>query len=186
MYLTSILDTPLRPTGPVDPAHPSAAVTADLPFVDGVLQIGVWECTPGAFDGTTGDFDEIMYLVSGRATVTYVDDEGVSASLDLSPGTLWVTPRNWSCTWAVHQTIRKMYVIDHRPGVWECTPREFPLRRDGWSEIVAILSSRATIHADTGMRLDLGAGSVYYTPVGFTGRWQVHETIRKAYGIIRH
>jgi uncharacterized protein len=29
---------------------------------------------------------------------------------------MWTTPRHWAGTWAVHQTVRKMYVIDHRTG----------------------------------------------------------------------
>jgi uncharacterized cupin superfamily protein len=232
MYLPSILDAPLVPTGPADPARPDQALTFLRPFVEGELEVGVWECTPGSFDGTSGDFDEIMFMVSGRASIAYGDSAGTTQSADIAPGTLWVTPRNWPCTWTVHQTLRKMYVIDHRPGaageavflpnayaapvgerspranpiegepaeasheiwstngidagVWECTPGIFPFRRDGWSEIVTILSGSATLVIDGGVRLDLTAGSVYYTPAGLRGHWEVRETVRKAFGIIRH
>ncbi len=34
VYTPSILDTPLRPTGPVDREHPAGALTADWPMLD--------------------------------------------------------------------------------------------------------------------------------------------------------
>ena len=227
MYTPSILDTPLRPTGPVDPTFPTRSLTGDWAFLDGELQIGVWDCTPGTFAGTTGDFDEAMLMVAGRATIDHGD-----GSFDLAPGTLWTTPRSWTNTWHVHQTIRKMYVIDHRAGtagvpthlanafdvdlptgaprpvvlagdpveaslslwqhgrldvgVWECTAGEFPFRRDGYQEVFCVLSGRATLHVDgaggtPGQAFELVPGAAILTPSGCTGRWVVHETLRKAY-----
>jgi uncharacterized protein len=111
MYSASILSHPLHATGAVDPAHPDRARTFDGPFASDDVEIGIWECTPGTFDGTTGDFDESMYMVSGRVTI---DHDG--GRFDVGPGTLWTTPRNWPCRWTVHQTVRKLYVIDHREG----------------------------------------------------------------------
>jgi uncharacterized cupin superfamily protein len=35
-----------------------------------------------------------------------------------------------------------------------------------------------------GVRYDLSAGSVLFTPSGFTGRWDVTDTFRKVYCII--
>jgi uncharacterized cupin superfamily protein len=134
----------------------------------------------------------------------------------------------------VHQTVRKLYVIDNRSGggagaahlanaydadlgpgtpranatvgspiessrtvwahnrietgVWECTPGEFPFRRDGYDEVFCVLSGRATLHIDgpdgSGQSLALVPGSVVLTPAGLTGSWHVHETLRKAYTII--
>jgi uncharacterized cupin superfamily protein len=114
MYVASILTLPLVVTGPVDPARPDQAVTSDAPLLGrdaGDVEIGVWECTPGSFDGTTGDFDESMLMVSGRVTI-----EHEAGEYDIAPGTLWTTPRQWPCRWTVHDTVRKLYVIDHRPG----------------------------------------------------------------------
>jgi len=37
MYTPSILDTPLHPTGPANPAEPTRSVTAGWPFLDGEL-----------------------------------------------------------------------------------------------------------------------------------------------------
>lgn len=222
MYTPSILDTPLSPTGPVDPQHPGQSLTGDWPFLSGDVEIGIWECTPGTFSESTGDIDEAMFMVSGRATISHSD--GV---YDLAPGTLWTTPRDWEHVWQVHQTVRKMYVIDHRPGspglpthlpnahtvelgaavprptiiagspaessmsswqhgaldvgVWECTPGEFPFSREGYQEVFCVLSGRATLHIDGGLSLELVPGAAILTPSGTTGRWVVHETLRKAY-----
>jgi uncharacterized cupin superfamily protein len=103
MYVENILTATLTP---------SDARTADLPFVDdGELQIGIWECTPGLLDEPTTDYDESMFMVSGRVTVT-----APGSTMDIAPGTLWATPRHWPGVWDVHQTVRKVYVIDHRVG----------------------------------------------------------------------
>jgi hypothetical protein len=230
MYVPSILHLPLHSTGPIIPGAPTEALTSDWPLLDdGQVQIGVWECTPGTFGSSTGDFDESMYMVAGRASIDH--EEG---RYDLAPGTLWVTPRRWANRWTVHQTVRKLYVIDNRPGggavaahlanahtlelgegsprpvvlagapveasvsiwehngldvgVWECTPGEFPFRRDGYDEVFCVLAGRATLHIDAasgpGQAFELTAGSVILTPAGLTGRWVVHETLRKAYTIV--
>lgn len=103
MYVPDIHSAPLRATD----SH-----TSDLPFVDdGELQVGIWECTPCVAAGPTDDYDEAMFMVSGRVTVRHPD--GV---FDVAPGSLWTTPRHWPGDWTVHQTVRKLYVIDHRPG----------------------------------------------------------------------
>ena len=73
-------------------------------------------------------------------------------------------------------------------GVWECTAGEFAFRRDGYDEVFCVLSGHATLHIDgkegAGQSFDLRAGSVLLTPAGLTGRWVVHDTIRKAYTIV--
>jgi uncharacterized cupin superfamily protein len=112
MYTSSILSLPLAPDGPADPDRPDQASTTDWALSDdGDVRIGVWECAPGTFGGATGDFDEMMYMVSGRLSVTHTE-----GTFDIVPGTLWVTPRNFPCTWTVHQSVRKLYVIDRRTG----------------------------------------------------------------------
>lgn len=223
MYVPDILTAPLRRTDDR---------TSDYPLLDdGEVQIGIWECTAGELhDDHGGEFDETMYMVSGRATVHGAHDE-----FDLAPGVLWTTPRRWGSNWHVHQTVRKLYVIDqrigapgvatHQPnahtatlgeparrpvvvagdphersttlwahnlletGVWECTPGEFPFRRDGYDEVFCVIGGHATLHVDgaegPGQSFDLCAGSVMLTPAGLTGRWVVHGTIRKAYTIVQ-
>jgi len=41
------------------------------------------------------------------------------------------------------------------------------------------------VHLDNGMSFDMRPGGVLLTPAGVTGTWVVHETLRKAYGIVR-
>ncbi|HAP76298.1 MAG TPA: hypothetical protein DCR14_09470 [Acidimicrobiaceae bacterium] len=221
MYLPDILTAPLRR---VDDR------TSDLALLDtDGLQIGVWECLPGTAHDAGGDFDETMLMVAGSAEVR--GDDG--SVFRLAPDVLWATPRRWGSTWAVEQTVRKLYVIDGRAakgtpserpaalagvstsplpaaeprpvvldgdpheasadlweshrvstGVWECTPGTFPFRRDGYHEVFCILSGHATLHTDEGMAFDLRPGAVLLTPAGLTGRWEVHELVRKAYTIV--
>ena len=66
-------------------------------------------------------------------------------------------------------------------GVRECTPGEFPFARDGYSEVFAVLSGRATLHIDGGPSFELVPGATMLTPSGTTGRWVVHETTRTTY-----
>jgi uncharacterized cupin superfamily protein len=62
----------------------------------------------------------------------------------------------------------------------------FPFRRDGYQEVFCVLSGRATLEVDgaeagAGQRFELVPGAMVLTPSGATGRWHVHETVRKAY-----
>lgn len=111
MYTREILSSPLSAPSPVDPARPADAQQSLWEWGDSEVEVGIWECTPGTFGGSTGDFDEMMCMVAGRVSVAH--DDGV---YDIAPGTAWVTPRHWANRWTVHQTVRKLYVIDHRPG----------------------------------------------------------------------
>lgn len=222
MYTPSILQTPLIATGPVDAARPTEALTSDWAFCNGEVEIGIWECTPGTFGESTGDMNEAMFMVGGRVTITHAD-----GSYDLAPGSLWTTPRQFRHSWVVHQTTRKLYVIDNRPGspgapthlanaytvdvgpaaprptiitgspaeasmslwqhdaldvgVWTCTPGQFPFTRDGYQEVFCVLAGHATLHIDGGPSFELIPGATTLTPSGTTGRWVVHQTLRKAY-----
>lgn len=71
---------------------------------------------------------------------------------------------------------------DQEAGVWECTPG--PSR---WTlethEFVQILSGRMTCTPDGGEPTEIGPGDIAVFPRGWTGTWQIHETIRKVYVI---
>ena len=106
MYAQNILTATLAPMQATDGPSQSLWEWG----YDGV-EVGIWECAPGTVSGPTGDYDEMMCMVSGRVTVAHDGGE-----FDIAPGTAWVTPRHWDSTWTVHQTVRKLYVIDNRPG----------------------------------------------------------------------
>ena len=107
MYTPQILSAPLQPVE-VGAGDPPQWIWE---WGDAQVEVGIWECAPGVLHGPNPDIDEMMFMVSGRATITHDDGE-----FDLVPGTLWATPRHWPNRWDVHQTVRKLYVIDHRPG----------------------------------------------------------------------
>jgi uncharacterized protein len=67
-------------------------------------------------------------------------------------------------------------------GIWECTPG--PSR---WlletNEFVQVLAGRMTVTADGGEPLELAAGDAVTFPKGWSGTWDITETLRKAYVI---
>jgi hypothetical protein len=67
-------------------------------------------------------------------------------------------------------------------GIWECTPG--PSR---WTletnEVIHLVAGRMTVTPDGGDSTELTAGSVAVFPRGWTGTWDIHETVRKIYAI---
>ncbi len=76
-------------------------------YIDGGTEVGVWECTPGRFPGTKEGINEMMHLLSGRATI--LDEDGTEH--ELGPGTMFVLLDGWRGEWQVHETVRKVYAI---------------------------------------------------------------------------
>ena len=73
---------------------------------------------------------------------------------------------------------------DVRVGVWEREPGGWPVVERPDTETCYILSGRATVtNAATGERYEVSAGDVIVQPRGWSGRWDVSETIRKVYSI---
>lgn len=69
-------------------------------------------------------------------------------------------------------------------GVWECTPGGWPVvdRKD--TEFCTIVSGKGVITDADGTKRPLGPGSVLTLPKGWTGRWEITETLRKVYVIV--
>ncbi len=67
-------------------------------------------------------------------------------------------------------------------GIWECTPG--PSR---WTletnEFIYVVSGRMTCTPEGGEPLELEAGNSAVFPKGWTGTWDIHETLRKLYVI---
>lgn len=69
-------------------------------------------------------------------------------------------------------------------GIWECQPGGWPVKDRVDTEACYILSGKATItDGATGTAHTLATGSFLVLPVGWSGRWDVEETIRKVYAI---
>lgn len=64
-------------------------------------------------------------------------------------------------------------------GVWYCTPGVFMLTHPG--ETICVVEGRATITPEGGEPLQVGPGDVAFIPEGTVARWEVHETIKKAF-----
>lgn len=68
-------------------------------------EVGVWEHTPGT--STDVEADELFIVLSGRATVTFVDEERV---VHLRPGSVMQLFAGQRTQWAVTETLRKVYM----------------------------------------------------------------------------
>jgi hypothetical protein len=78
---------------------------------DGLVEVGVWECSPGRFSASRDDNSEICHIVSGRVTLHGPN----GAERDVGPGELLVLPIGWRGEWTIHATTRKLYVVHLRP-----------------------------------------------------------------------
>ena len=66
-------------------------------------------------------------------------------------------------------------------GVWECTPGGWAIVRRGNTETVHILPGPATITDVDGTVRELRPGVTLVLPLGWSGRWDITETLRKLY-----
>ena len=69
-------------------------------------------------------------------------------------------------------------------GIWECQPGGWPVVDRPDTEFTYIISGRATLTDDaTGDVVEITGGDLVILPPGWTGRWDVIETVRKVYAI---
>jgi uncharacterized cupin superfamily protein len=69
-------------------------------------------------------------------------------------------------------------------GIWECQPGGWPIVNRPDTEVCYVLSGAATITDDaTDTKHELKAGDLLVLPVGWSGRWDVTQTLRKVYVI---
>ncbi|RUW52472.1 cupin domain-containing protein [Mesorhizobium sp. M1A.F.Ca.ET.072.01.1.1] len=83
------------------------AVRSFFQSPDGTVDIGIWECTPGRFTADRSGSSEICHIISGRVEVSRADGE----MRELGPGDLLVLPKGWKGEWLIHETTRKLYII---------------------------------------------------------------------------
>ncbi|WP_202813514.1 cupin domain-containing protein [Arthrobacter sp. ERGS1:01] len=67
-------------------------------------------------------------------------------------------------------------------GIWECTagPSRWVLETN---EFVHVLSGSMTVTADGEEPKLVGPGDTLFIPRGWSGNWEIHETLRKLYVI---
>lgn len=69
-------------------------------------------------------------------------------------------------------------------GIWECQPGGWPVVNRPDTEFTYIISGRARLTDEAaGEAVEIGAGDLVILPPGWTGRWDVIETVRKVYAI---
>ena len=67
-------------------------------------------------------------------------------------------------------------------GIWECTPGPSYWTQDE-HEVIHLVAGRMTVTRDGGEPVELGAGDMAVFPKGWSGTWDIHETVRKVYAI---
>lgn len=67
-------------------------------------------------------------------------------------------------------------------GIWECTPGSWKVDDKPDSETFYVIEGKAILEDDeTGSRVTITGGDFVITPKGWSGRWTIQETLRKAY-----
>jgi uncharacterized protein len=71
---------------------------------------------------------------------------------------------------------------DSSAGVWECEagPSHWTLETH---EVIHLVAGRMTCTPDGGEPTVVAAGDAAVFPKGWTGTWEIHETVRKVYAI---
>lgn len=86
-------------------------------------------------------------------------------------------------TWnAVDQTAGSARVY---AGVWRCEPGHWRIAMaPGEQELFTVLEGRCRVHDTTGQWQEAGPGEAIYIPPGFSGSFEVLETLVKTYAIV--
>jgi uncharacterized cupin superfamily protein len=70
---------------------------------------------------------------------------------------------------------------DVQIGVWECTPGGWAIEDRPDHETVRIIAGRARLTDADGTSVELGPGDALTLPKGWSGRWDILQTVRKFY-----
>ena len=70
-------------------------------------------------------------------------------------------------------------------GIWAVTPGSFHGSNKGSYEQMHFVAGRGTITDGEGVVTKIGPGVVMLCPDGWTGTWQVDETVRKTYAVVK-
>lgn len=98
---------PLQPKPTSIEGNQSEASVALASHNGGLVEIGVWECTPGRFAADRSKSSEFCHFISGRIEMTHADGTKVT----LGPGDAINLPKGWKGEWRVIEHVRKLYVI---------------------------------------------------------------------------
>ena len=71
-------------------------------------------------------------------------------------------------------------------GVWECSPGLIAMKNWAYDEFCILLAGRVVITPDGGAPQEYAQGDAFVIPKGFSGTWDIRETVRKYYAIQKH
>ena len=69
-------------------------------------------------------------------------------------------------------------------GLWTCTPGGWDIEDRPDTEVVMILGGKALITDRGGEPRTVGPGDCFVLPTGWSGRWEIIETVEKLYVIV--
>ncbi|CAN7309211.1 cupin domain-containing protein [Rhizobium sp. LjRoot30] len=75
--------------------------------LDGKIESGVWECTPGRFTADRSENAEICHILAGRVTLHNAD----GTARQIGAGEMFVLPLGWHGEWTIHELTRKIYTM---------------------------------------------------------------------------
>jgi uncharacterized cupin superfamily protein len=84
-----------------------------------------------------------------------------------------------------HSTVVILDEANFQLGVWRATPGSFTTDHSGYLEYVYIIEGKGHLVSADGTSENLQPGKVVLMPFDWVGRWEIEETITKAYSIVR-
>jgi uncharacterized cupin superfamily protein len=109
---------------------------------------------------------------------TLIPSTGGATDLALEP----IGPRTGADVGDPQMSIIELYSGNGiEAGVWECTPGGWHIANRSDHETVVVVSGRGTITDADGTLRQLVPGAVVNLPKGWSGRWDITETLRKVY-----
>lgn len=107
-------------------------------------------------------------------------EDAVSAVLEV------VGPKDGALSGDPVESILELYDDGQtEAGIWECTPGSWQSRKHGVGELMHFVGGHGWITDADGSRHEIVPGAVRFFPDGWSGRWDVDETVRKVYVIVR-
>lgn len=74
---------------------------------DGMVEVGIWECTPGRFTADRTQSAEMCHIIFGIVEMRLNNGEVRT----LKAGDLLVLPKGWKGDWHILEQTRKLYVV---------------------------------------------------------------------------
>lgn len=123
------------------------------------------------------------------------DTEKSATPTDILPaGVVSLKDAPWPAAVAVPNPVdgepatRTLSFIDDKgrhAGAWTCTPGAFRSDHSGYVELMHIVGGRAQLVGDDGVIFTLKPGTMFLIPAGWTGTWNITETVTKSFAIFR-